>query len=131
MVAMAAVRGKAAYSFFSNFRKAVHNQPDNTPKRIRQPMAIHKLFTTPTRPSVDIKGENANESKPGVVVLAQMEHRPNTTPNAAPALGPNRTAPRITGMCIVVAFMTGSGIKPIPVIPMTNKTPHNMASVAI
>ena len=32
---------------------------------------------------------------------------------------------------IVVALITGSGINPIPVIPITRRTPHSMARVAI
>ena len=39
--------------------------------------------------------------------------------------------PRITGMCIVVALITGSGMNPMPVIPITNSTPQSMASVAM
>ena len=63
--------------------------------------------------------------------LTQMEHRPNTPPSTAPAAGPSRTAPRITGMCMVVALMTGSGMKPRPVMPMTSRTPQNIARVAM
>ena len=54
------------------------------------------------------KGEKAKDSSPGVVVLAQMEHRPNTLPSTPPALGPSSTAPRITGICMVVALITGT-----------------------
>ena len=35
---------------------------------------------------------------------------PKIPPRAPPALGPNRQAPMITGMCMVVAFIKGRGI---------------------
>ena len=72
------------------------------------------------------KGEKAKESTLGVTVLVHMEHRPNTPPRIPPAAGPRRTAPKITGMCMVVALITGSGIKPIPVIPITSRPPTAM-----
>ena len=108
-----------------------HSQPAITPSRMRQPKAIHRLFRTPGSPSVVINGENAKDRSPGLVVFAQMEHNPNTPPKTAPAPGPSKMAPRMTGMCMVVALITGRGMNPIPVAPMTSSTPQNMARVAM
>jgi len=59
-----------------------------------------------------IKGENAKDKRVGAMVLLIREHTPKTAPKIAPAPGPKRIAPRITGMCTVVALMTGSWIIP-------------------
>ena len=131
MVAAAAVTEREMNSFLKTLWNTLHSQPAIRPSKIRHPSAIHRLFATPGNPSVVIKGENAKARRPGAVVLAQIEHRPNRAPSTAPALGPRRIAPRITGMCMVVALITGKGIKPIPVIPITSSTPHSIASMAI
>ena len=44
------------------------------------------------------KGENAKERSVGAWVLLIMEQIPKTAPKKAPAAGPSRTAPMITGM---------------------------------
>ena len=59
-----------------------------------------------------INGENAKDKSVGAIVLLTREHTPNTNPKIAPADGPNRIAPMITGMCTVVALITGSWIIP-------------------
>ena len=99
--------------------------------RMRQPTAIHTAFSAPGNPVVLIKGEKAKASSPGAVVLIHIELRPNTAPRIPPASGPSSTAPRITGMCRVVALMTGSGIRPMPVATRTSSTATIIASSAI
>lgn len=44
----------------------------------------------------------------GAMVLLISEHIPKTAPRIAPAAGPNRIAPRITGICTVVALIIGN-----------------------
>ena len=55
-----------------------------------------------------INGENAKDKRVGAIVLLIMEQIPNVPPKMDPAIGPKITAPRITGMCTVVALITGS-----------------------
>ena len=43
-------------------------------------------------------GENAKDNSVGAIVLLTREHIPKTAPRIAPAPGPNRIAPRITGI---------------------------------
>ena len=53
-------------------------------------------------------GEKAKDKRVGAIVLLTSEQIPKTPPKMAPALGPRRTAPIITGMCTVVALIIGS-----------------------
>ena len=43
-------------------------------------------------------GENAKDKSVGAIVLLTREHIPKIAPRIAPAPGPNRIAPRITGI---------------------------------
>ena len=70
-------------------------------------------------PVVLINGENANDKSVGAIVLLISEQIPNTPPRIAPAAGPNKIAPRITGICTVVALMIGSCIIPSGVFART------------
>ena len=98
------------------FLSAIHNQPATTPMRTRQPMAIQRAFSMPNAPVVLRNGENANDKSVGDVVLLITEQIPNTAPRIAPAAGPRRIAPMMTGMCTVVALIIGSCIIPIGVL---------------
>ena len=86
--------------------------------RIRQPSTIHRDLSAPTAPvlAAAMTGEKAKDSSAGVMVLFQMEQRPNTPPKMPPAMGPSKMAPMMTGMCRVVALMRGRGIRPMPVM---------------
>ena len=75
-------------------------------------MLIQSALTTPTRPVVLKKGENAKERSVGAWVLLIREQIPNTAPRKAPAAGPKSAAPMITGIWTVVALMMGSWIMP-------------------
>ncbi len=55
-----------------------------------------------------VNGENAKDKRVGVIVLLTTEQIPNTPPRFAPADGPKRIAPRMTGIWTVVALITGS-----------------------
>ena len=90
------------------FFSPIHSQPATTPMRIRQPTDTHRAFTAPTIPVVLKKGEKQMDAATGATVLLIREHRPNTPPKMAPAMGPSRMAPRITGIWVVVALMVGS-----------------------
>ena len=79
---------------------------------ILHPTETQTAFNTPGSPVMLINGENAKESKVGAMVLLIMEHMPNTAPRIAPAKGPSKIAPKITGICTVVALITGSCIIP-------------------
>ena len=68
---------------------------------MRHPTEIQIAFTTPTRPVVLRNGEKANERSVGAVVLLIREQMPKIAPRIAPADGPKRIAPMITGMCTV------------------------------
>ena len=70
----------------------------------------------PNAPVVLRNGENANDKSVGDVVLLITEQIPNTAPRIAPAAGPRRIAPMMTGMCTVVALIIGSCIIPIGVL---------------
>ena len=78
----------------------------------RQPMLTQRAFRAPISPVVLRKGEKAKESRVGAWVLLTMEQRPKTPPRIAPAPGPRRIDPIMTGICTVVALMTGSWIMP-------------------
>ena len=83
---------------------------------MRHPTEIQIAFTTPTRPVVLRNGEKANERSVGAVVLLIREQMPKIAPRIAPADGPKRIAPMITGMCTVVALIIGSWIIPSGVL---------------
>ena len=59
-----------------------------------------------------MNGENAKDSSVGTMVLLIMEQIPKVAPRTAPARGPSKIAPNMTGICTVVALMTGSCIIP-------------------
>ncbi len=66
-----------------------------------------------------MNGEKAKDRSVGAMVLLINEQIPNTAPKIAPAKGPNRTAPMITGMWTVVALIIGSCIIPRGVFAST------------
>ena len=53
-------------------------------------------------------GEKAKDNNVGAIVLLISEQMPKVIPRIAPAIGPSTIAPRITGMCTVVALIIGS-----------------------
>ena len=55
----------------------------------------------PEIPVMLIKGENAKDRRVGAMVLLIMEQIPKVPPRIAPAKGPSKTAPKITGICTV------------------------------
>ena len=58
-------------------------------------------------------GENTNaDAVAALNVLLMKLVKPNTNPKNAPFFGPRNSAPRITGIWIIVALMTTSGIYP-------------------
>ena len=128
MVQTKPVTGRANQSLTRTFFSAIHSQPATTPSRIRQPRATHRAFTAPDSPVVLIKGEKAKAVRPGVKVLTTIEQMPNTPPKMAPAKGPRRIAPRMTGIWVVVALVMGRGIKPKGVLAMTMMMAASMAT---
>ena len=54
--------------------------------------------------------------------------RPNSPPKTAPDFHPSKIEPKMTGMWIVVALMTPSGIYPSGVKDSTTMIPENSAS---
>ena len=58
------------------------------------------------------KGENTKEVGLGIKVFFHRLVSPNVSPKNAPYLGPKRTAPIITGIWTVVAFIKPSGMYP-------------------
>ena len=90
--------GSAARSRTRHFFKMIHSQPATTPMRMRQPTEIQRAFMAPDRPVVLIKGENAKDVSAGAMVLLMTEQMPNTPPRTAPAAGPKKIAPRMTGI---------------------------------
>ena len=91
-----------------NLLSKIHSHPATTPIKILHPTEIQIAFNAPGIPVVLINGENAKDKSVGAIVLLINEHTPNTAPRIAPADGPNRIAPIITGMCTVVALIIGS-----------------------
>lgn len=87
--------------------------------RMRHPTETQIAFMAPKRPVVLINGENAKDRSVGAMVLLISEHAPKTNPKIAPALGPSKMAPIITGMCTVVAFTIGRCIMPRGVFAST------------
>ena len=76
--------------------------------RIRQPTEIHTAFRAPMIPLMLIKGENAKDVRVGAMVLLTREQTPKVAPRITPAQGPSKIAPKITGICTVVALIMGS-----------------------
>ena len=105
-------RGKKLVDGCLLYTSRIHSHPVTTPIIVLHPTEIHTAFSTPGSPVILIKGENAKESKVGAMVLLIMEQIPKVAPRIAPASGPSKTAPNITGMCTVVALITGSWIIP-------------------
>ena len=56
---------------------------------------------------------------------------PNIRPTVHPTTGPSKIAPIITGICIIVAFTGGIGIKPKPVKPSTIEIADSIPTMAI
>ena len=54
------------------------------------------------------KGEKAKDNRVGATVLLIMEQIPKVAPKIPPAKGPRTMAPTITGICTVVALITGN-----------------------
>ena len=100
--------GSATSWFTFNFEKRIHSHPAATPIKILHPTEIQMAFSAPGSPEVLINGEKANDSSVGAMVLLTNEQIPNTAPRIAPADGPNRTAPMMTGIWTVVALIIGS-----------------------
>ena len=94
--------------FILHFDSKIQSHPAKKPIKIRHPTEIHTAFTAPEIPVMLINGENAKDSRVGAIVLLTIEQIPNTPPRMEPARGPRRMAPKITGICTVVAFTTGS-----------------------
>ena len=105
--------------FTFSFEKRIQSHPAATPINILHPTEIQTAFIAPGIPVVLINGENANDKSVGAIVLLISEQMPNTPPRIAPAAGPNKIAPRITGICTVVALMIGSCIIPSGVFART------------
>ena len=76
--------------------------------RIRQPTEIQTAFKAPTIPLMLKKGEKAKDVSVGAMVLLTREQIPKVAPKITPAQGPSKTAPKITGICTVVALIIGS-----------------------
>ena len=111
--------GSAMILFTFSFEKRIQSHPAATPINILHPTEIQTAFIAPGIPVVLINGENANDKSVGAIVLLISEQMPNTPPRIAPAAGPNKIAPRITGICTVVALMIGSCIIPSGVFART------------
>ena len=90
--------GSAMILFTFSFEKRIQSHPAATPINILHPTEIQTAFIAPGIPVVLINGENANDKSVGAIVLLISEQMPNTPPRIAPAAGPNKIAPRITGM---------------------------------
>ena len=97
------VTGRATIGFTLIFFNKIHSHPATKPIKILHPTEIHTAFTAPMIPVILMNGENANDNNVGAIVLLIIEQIPNTPPRIAPASGPSKIAPRITGMCTVVA----------------------------
>ena len=103
------VTASAAGLGIFTFLNKIHSHPAATPIKIRHPTEIQIDFAAPEIPAIPIliKGENANDKNVGAMVLLIREQIPKTPPRIAPAKGPSKIAPKITGMCTVVAFISG------------------------
>ena len=55
--------------------------------------------------------------KLGAVIFWYIENNPNIRPMEPPTNGPSKIAPIITGMCIIVKFITGRWMIPKGVSP--------------
>ena len=117
--------------FTFSFDKRIQSHPAATPIKILHPTEIQTALTAPGIPVVLINGENANDKSVGAIVLLINEQIPNTPPRIAPAAGPNKIAPIITGMCTVVALMIGSCIIPSGVFARTITIAATSATLTI
>ena len=76
---------------------------------------MNALFTAPLGPNCDAAstGENTKAlTVAGVTVFLIKLVSPKIKPKNAPLFGPRKIAPRITGMWIIVALITPSGMYP-------------------
>ena len=96
----APTRGRAMASWTRIFFSAIQSQPAATPIKIRHPTETHRAFTAPSMPPTETakKGEKQMDAATGATVLLTSEHSPNTPPSTAPAIGPSRIAPMMTGI---------------------------------
>ena len=82
------------------------------------------------RGSTAISGfQNTNEVGSGIVKALTIDDTPKIRPTAAPTIGPSKIAAMITGMCIVVAFIIPSGMKPSGVNPSTMVIAPSIAEI--
>ena len=100
------------------------------PTKIRGTKQIMVLFTTPAAPSMLLAsiGENTNaDIEVGINVFLIKLVNPNTNPKKAPFFGPQKIAPKITGIWIIVPLITTKGINPNGVNAITTIMAVNKA----
>ena len=96
--------------------------------QMRGTNAIISAFQLPVLcPGIGTKGEKAKEVTLGAMVERRTVITPKPAPKHTPAFHPKRMAARITGICVVVAFINGSGMEPSGVKPMRNIIAINIA----